>query len=79
MEVTPESLKRLSGLLLDGLSEAELKDCRAAIASKLLELARPRRGRYRRRRRWLAAHGADYVQGYFFAKLAVPSPVPAYT
>ncbi len=28
---------------------------------------------------WLAAYGAGYVQGCFFAKLASPSPVPTYT
>jgi EAL domain-containing protein (putative c-di-GMP-specific phosphodiesterase class I) len=27
--------------------------------------------------RWLAAHGADFVQGYFFAKPAFPPSVPA--
>ena len=34
VEVTPESLKRLSKFSLDGLSEAELKDCRAMIVEK---------------------------------------------
>jgi len=34
VEVTPESLKRLSELLLDGLSEAGFKDCRAVLVEK---------------------------------------------
>ena len=26
--------------------------------------------------RWLLAHDADFVQGYFFAKPAFPPPIP---
>ncbi len=34
VEVEPEGLRSLSELLLDGLSEAELKDCRAVLVEK---------------------------------------------
>ena len=34
VEVVPEDLKRLCELLLDGLSETELKDCKAVLAAK---------------------------------------------
>ncbi|MCA1718516.1 MAG: EAL domain-containing protein [Actinobacteria bacterium] len=58
---------------------------RAAIASKLLELARDlgvpviaEGVETEEQWRWLAAHGADYAQGYFFAKPAFPPPIPDY-
>ncbi len=57
----------------------------AVIASKLLELAKDlgvavvAEGiETEEQCRWLVAHGADFMQGYFFAKPAFPSPVPAY-
>jgi EAL domain-containing protein (putative c-di-GMP-specific phosphodiesterase class I) len=57
---------------------------RAAISRKLIELA-DELGvavivegiETEEQWRWLAAHGADYAQGYFFAKPASPPPIPA--
>ncbi len=57
---------------------------RATIARKLLELAKElgvtaiAEGiETEEQWRWLADHGADYAQGYLFARPACPPPVPA--
>ena len=68
-----------------GLSrDVDREPYQAAIASKLLELARDlgvpviaEGVETEEQWRWLAAHGADYAQGYFFAKPAFPPPVNA--
>ncbi len=59
---------------------------RAAIASKLLELAKnlgvavvAEGVETQEQWWWLLAHDADFAQGYFFAKPAFPPPIPAYT
>ena len=76
----PDFVKLDMGLLQD----VDRDPYRAAIASKLLELARDlgvsviaEGVETEEQWRWLAAHGADFVQGYFFAKPAFPPPVPA--
>lgn len=58
---------------------------RVAIASRLLELATDLGASViaegvetQEQWHWLASHGADYAQGYFFAKPAFPPPVLAH-
>lgn len=55
----------------------------AAVASRLLELAKElgvtvvaERVETEEQWRWLAAHGVDFAQGYFFARPAFPPPTP---
>ena len=62
----------------------EVDSYRAAIASKLLELAKDlgvavvAEGiETEEQWRWLVARGADFAQGYFFARPAFPPPLPA--
>lgn len=76
----PDFVKLDMGLLRD----VDREPYRAAIASKLLELAKDlgvsviaEGVETEEQWRWLASHGADYAQGYFFAKPAFPPPVPA--
>lgn len=69
---------------LDLVRDVDTDPYKARIAAKLLELARDldvrvvaegveTEGQWR----WLQNHGADYAQGFFFARPAFPPPVPA--
>lgn len=80
-ELRPDFVKLDIGLVRD----VDYDAYRASIAEKLIELAHElgvtvvaegveTEGQWR----WLADHGADYAQGYLFAKPASPPPVPAH-
>lgn len=75
----PDYVKLDIGLIRD----VDQDPYKAQIASKLLELAQglgvktvaegvETEGEWR----WVTEHGADYVQGYYFAKPASPPPLP---
>ena len=76
----PDFVKLDVGLVRDVDSDPY----RAAIAAKLLELAKDlgitvvaEGVETEEQWRWLVTHGADFVQGFFFARPASPPPVPA--
>ena len=80
-ELRPDFVKLDIGLVKD----VDHDPYRASIARKLIELAHDlgvtvvaegveTGGQWR----WLADHGADYAQGYLFAKPGSPPPVPAH-
>jgi EAL domain-containing protein (putative c-di-GMP-specific phosphodiesterase class I) len=68
-----------------GLAQGPGRDpYRAAISRKLIELADDlgvavivKGIETEEQWRWLAAHGAEYAQGYFFAEPASPPLIPA--
>jgi EAL domain-containing protein (putative c-di-GMP-specific phosphodiesterase class I) len=81
-QLQPEFVKLDMGLIRD----VDKVPYKAHIASKLLEMARAlevqtiaegveTEGEYQ----WLREHGADYVQGYLFAKPGSPPPLPKVT
>jgi EAL domain-containing protein (putative c-di-GMP-specific phosphodiesterase class I) len=79
-ELRPDFVK-LDMALVQGVDEDPYK---ATIAAKLLELAASlgvgtiaEGVETQEQWRWLLANGADYVQGYYFAKPASPPPIPA--
>jgi EAL domain-containing protein (putative c-di-GMP-specific phosphodiesterase class I) len=76
----PDFVKLNMGLLWD----VDREPYRAAVASKILALAKDlgvsviaEGAETEEQWRWLASRGADYAQGYFFAKPAFPPPVNA--
>jgi EAL domain-containing protein (putative c-di-GMP-specific phosphodiesterase class I) len=79
-ELRPDFVK-LDMTLVQGVDKDPYK---ATIAAKLLELAASlgvstiaEGVETQEQWRWLLANGADYVQGYYFAKPASPPPIPA--
>lgn len=69
---------------VDLVREVDRDPYRAVNVSKLLGIAKDlgvavvaEGVETEEQRRWLVAHGADFAQGYFFAKPAFPPPIPA--
>lgn len=78
----PDFVKLDAGLIRD----VDQDPYRAAIASKILELAKDLRVTViaegvetEQQWRWLLDNGADFVQGFFFARPAFPPPLPNYS
>ncbi len=78
----PDFVKLDAGLIRD----VDQDPYRAAIASKLLELAKElgvtiiaEGVETEEQWRWLLDNGADFVQGFFFARPAFPPPLPNYS
>ncbi len=78
----PDFVKLDAGLIRD----VDHDPYRAAIASKLLELAKAlgvtviaEGVETEEQWRWLLDNGADFVQGFFFARPAFPPPLPTYS
>lgn len=81
LEIRPDYVK-IDRALLDGVDRQPDK---ALVARKLLETAQGlglqtvAEGIERREEwEWVRAHGADFVQGYLFARPATPPPAPAW-
>lgn len=69
---------------IDLVREADRDPYRAVNVSKLLEIAKDlgvtvlaEGVEIEEQRRWLVGRGADFAQGYFFAKPAFPPPISA--
>lgn len=80
-ELRPDFVKLDSGLV----SNVDSDPYRAMIARKLIELAHELEVTVvaegvetEEQWRWLADHGADYAQGYLFARPASPPPLPSH-
>ena len=79
-DLRPDFIKLDSGIVRDVDSDPY----RAAIAGKLIELAHELEVTVvaegvetEEQWRWLADNGADYAQGYLFARPTSPPPIPA--